>query len=233
MCSIKYALSVTMSGVNWHIPLPDFTFSVAETLIGMLRAHGGWWLVSRGSRPVPRKSQDFDERLRLVLTILWLFIVKPVLHSLNLKAREFLSESLEVHPSYSQFHPQKPDWAPPRLWWCPTGLFTHLPIHAAGIYYSADFSESIFDYVVSSYTPTLKALLAPLPPAINNFDVMVVIGPNIPGHSDLPGTVEELRRIEEHVPSEHLHKFGIPGSWICEKCSLPASSRGHISFFRH
>lgn len=61
---------------------------------------------------------------------------------------------------------------------------------------------------------------------------MVVIEPNIPGHYNLPGTVEELRRIEEHVPSEHLHKFGIPGcpgSVNNVLSHLPAASIFHFA----
>ncbi|EIN13114.1 hypothetical protein PUNSTDRAFT_128797 [Punctularia strigosozonata HHB-11173 SS5] len=43
----------------------------------------------------------------------------------------------------------------PRMWWCPTGPFAHLPIDAAGVQ-----NSRCSDYVVSSYTPTLGALLA-------------------------------------------------------------------------
>jgi CHAT domain-containing protein len=46
----------------------------------------------------------------------------------------------------------------PRLHWCPTGEFTFLPLHAAGIY-DPDQVDCCSDYVVSSYTPTLSALL--------------------------------------------------------------------------
>jgi CHAT domain-containing protein len=46
----------------------------------------------------------------------------------------------------------------PRLHWCPTGPFMFLPLHAAGIY-DIDRHECCSDYVVSSYTPTLTALL--------------------------------------------------------------------------
>jgi hypothetical protein len=42
----------------------------------------------------------------------------------------------------------------PRVWWCPTGCFAHLPIHAAG----AD-DKWCSDYVVSSYTPTISSLI--------------------------------------------------------------------------
>jgi CHAT domain-containing protein len=48
--------------------------------------------------------------------------------------------------------------ARPRLHWCTTGDFASLPIHAAGVYTGED-QECCSDYVVSSYTPTLTALL--------------------------------------------------------------------------
>jgi CHAT domain-containing protein len=44
------------------------------------------------------------------------------------------------------------------MYWCPTGVFSFAPIHAAGIYSGAE-QECCSDYVVSSYTPTLAALL--------------------------------------------------------------------------
>jgi CHAT domain-containing protein len=47
------------------------------------------------------------------------------------------------------------DW--PRVWWCPTGALTLLPIHAAGHHDRP--GESVLDRVVSSYTPTLRALM--------------------------------------------------------------------------
>jgi CHAT domain-containing protein len=44
------------------------------------------------------------------------------------------------------------------LHWCPTGRFSSVPLHAAGIYDGAH-RVSCADYVVSSYTPTVTALL--------------------------------------------------------------------------
>ncbi|KAJ6550502.1 hypothetical protein B0H10DRAFT_1968888 [Mycena sp. CBHHK59/15] len=43
-----------------------------------------------------------------------------------------------------------------RFWWCPTGSFSFLPIHAAGIYDEKAMGESASDYVISSYTPTVQ-----------------------------------------------------------------------------
>jgi hypothetical protein len=49
--------------------------------------------------------------------------------------------------------------ARPRVWWCTTGDFSLLPIHAAGVF-AGDETErqSADDYMVSSYIPTLAAL---------------------------------------------------------------------------
>jgi hypothetical protein len=45
-----------------------------------------------------------------------------------------------------------------RLHWCPTGDFAFLPLHAAGIY-TGDAQCCMSDFAVSSYTPTLSALI--------------------------------------------------------------------------
>ncbi|MGW0769255.1 CHAT domain-containing protein [Streptomyces sp. NPDC002676] len=48
----------------------------------------------------------------------------------------------------------------PRLWWCPTGTTTWLPLHAAGHHGPQGGGRTVMDRVVSSYTPTLAALAA-------------------------------------------------------------------------
>ncbi|MEU4999997.1 CHAT domain-containing protein [Streptomyces sp. NPDC021622] len=45
----------------------------------------------------------------------------------------------------------------PRLWWCPTGILSFLPLHAAGRY-TGGGAQGIADHVMSSYTTTLNAL---------------------------------------------------------------------------
>ncbi|MFF7843853.1 CHAT domain-containing protein [Streptomyces ossamyceticus] len=44
-----------------------------------------------------------------------------------------------------------------RLWWCPVGVFTMLPLHAAG-YHRQRSGRTVMDRTTSSYTPTLRAL---------------------------------------------------------------------------
>jgi CHAT domain-containing protein len=48
----------------------------------------------------------------------------------------------------------------PRLHWCTTGGFVPLPLHAAGIYTGEEATQACCsDFVVSSYTPSISALL--------------------------------------------------------------------------
>lgn len=48
-----------------------------------------------------------------------------------------------------------------RIWWSPTGPLAALPLHAAGYHGAEDRAEgaTVLDRVVSSYTPTLRALI--------------------------------------------------------------------------
>jgi CHAT domain-containing protein len=48
--------------------------------------------------------------------------------------------------------------ARPRIHWCATGPFAFVPVHAAGVY-EGPKQECCSDYAVSSYTPTLTALI--------------------------------------------------------------------------
>lgn len=47
----------------------------------------------------------------------------------------------------------------PRVWWCPTGPLTILPLHTAGRHRDRRDGRTVLDRVISSYTPTLRALL--------------------------------------------------------------------------
>ena len=86
----------------------------------------------------------------------------------------------------------------PHVTWCLTGLLTFLPAHAAGLY-DTENQPKIFDYVVSSYTPTLTALLnsgrRPLKSS-QHIRMLTVSQPATPGQNRLPGTTDELNAIE-------------------------------------
>ncbi|GAB3970101.1 hypothetical protein GCM10029978_042760 [Actinoallomurus acanthiterrae] len=45
-----------------------------------------------------------------------------------------------------------------RVWWCPTGALSAIPLHLAG-HHDREDGRAVMDHVVSSYTPSLGALL--------------------------------------------------------------------------
>jgi CHAT domain-containing protein len=92
----------------------------------------------------------------------------------------------------------------PRIFWCPTGPFTSLPIHAAGLYGSQGLDRSncaLYNWAVSSYTPTLSALIKPSHPdvATNGTQLLAIVQPSVPGQAPLPGTLEELKCIQARM----------------------------------
>ena len=103
-------------------------------------------------------------------------------------------------------------------------------IHAAGMYIPERMTESVFDYVVSSYTPTIGSLLrdgsTDLQP-INSFKMMVAIQPTTPNQTSLPSTLDELQKIKDHVPANHLVKL-VCGSVKEILSHLPTVSIAHL-----
>jgi CHAT domain-containing protein len=93
------------------------------------------------------------------------------------------------------------------LWWCPTGPLTFLPLHAAGLYNQ----DIVSDYVISSYTPTLNALLTPIPHMAPDFKVLVAIQPEAPGLATLTCAHSELLEIEKVFQHDTLFKLGVGG----------------------
>ncbi|KIJ58537.1 hypothetical protein HYDPIDRAFT_102441, partial [Hydnomerulius pinastri MD-312] len=89
-------------------------------------------------RDVTRSTVAESERREVIFAVLhelWTIVVAPVVQK--------LSEINSVHSRH--------------IWWCPTGEFTALPLHAAGPYTAG--MKNLTDIYLSSYTPTLEALL--------------------------------------------------------------------------
>ncbi|KAF8162174.1 CHAT domain-containing protein [Mycena galopus ATCC 62051] len=165
------------------------------------------WMQVKSRLGGRRENSDmvsFDDFLNKLLGILWNDVVQPVLHFLNIQK--------STQPS--------------RLWWCPTGPFAFLPIHAAGIYdpESIDFASQ---YVISSYTPTLAALLNIPTRTTASFQMSAVIQPDAPGCSTLPGTTEELEKITRHVSSTWLTVLSRP----TRQQALDHLSRSSVAHF--
>jgi len=83
---------------------------------------------------VRAKRVDVTRELAAFLRKLWDHIISPIVDSLQ-----------TIHPPQS------------RIWWCPTGEFSVLPLHAAGPYRKGH--RNLTDIYISSYTSTLTALI--------------------------------------------------------------------------
>jgi CHAT domain-containing protein len=95
------------------------------------------------------------------------------------------------------------------MFWCPTGPFVFLPIHAAG-FYDTQHSRPVHDvsdFVISSYVPTLSILApSPNPDVAPSGDLrfLAVPQPASDGQSRLPGVdteLEHIRAVIEKSPS--------------------------------
>ena len=133
------ALIVTLDGVQWH-PLGALTgddvVRHAAAFLGALEY-------------LHRDDDDFEKRrsardtVTATLRWLWEAIASPLLPSL-----------LAAGPGSADAGPAAPR---PRVWWCPTGPLTFLPLHAAGVHDGG--GDAVLDHVVSSYALTLRLLL--------------------------------------------------------------------------
>ncbi|KAH6904719.1 CHAT domain-containing protein [Coprinopsis sp. MPI-PUGE-AT-0042] len=163
-----------------HIPLPDFSLKKANKYRHHLKANLKEKQIRmqevqettvqevsvRGARPYQQVL------VSQVLCDLWKEVVGPILHTLG-----FLVMSTD---------------ALPRIWWCPTGPLSFLPIHAAGT-----DSDCVLDYVVSSYIPTVTALTN----RVKNHrqikkgavGLFLTSQPNSPGTLPIPGTTKEVQ----------------------------------------
>ena len=116
--------------------------------------------------------------LASILRMLWDQIVSPIVDILR-----------TTHPSQS------------RIWWRPTAEFSVLPLHAAGPYRNGQ--QNLPDLYISSYTPTLTALIRAKHDSSNSATErkrFIAIGQaNAPGESELPFVGVELDNIRPHV----------------------------------
>ena len=100
----------------------------------------------------------------------------------------------------------------PRVWWCPSGPLSALPLHAAGHHeLSGGSSDAAIDRLISSTTPTVGALLHARnsPPVSGDTRVLVVAMPHTPDQRDLPGTAREADTLRHLFPGR-VDILGLP-----------------------
>jgi tetratricopeptide (TPR) repeat protein len=119
-------------------------------------------------------------------------------------------------------HRDLPDEAPaedgamPRLWWCPTGPLTLLPLHAAG-HYDEPRDACLSGLAVCSYAPTMEALLRSRehPQADADPRVLAVGMPTTPDTGDLrlcdlQNAPKELDLLTEALPGVSVQVLRSP-----------------------
>lgn len=86
----------------------------------------------------------------------------------------------------------------PRIWWIGTGLASSLPFHAAGSH-SIGSMENAYSKIISSYTPSIKALAYSQGQAKRSKrasgSLLMIVMPTTPGHRPLPGVIEEKEEV--------------------------------------
>ncbi|KAF8878787.1 CHAT domain-containing protein [Gymnopilus junonius] len=90
----------------------------------------------------------------------------------------------------------------PRIWWCCTGPFSVLPIHAAGLYTSFGPQLRLSDFTVSSYITSLSLFIS-CPPADPpaDFKLLIIAQPSTPDLPPLPGVTAEASNIKGRANS--------------------------------
>ncbi|KAJ2922952.1 hypothetical protein H1R20_g14146, partial [Candolleomyces eurysporus] len=195
---------VLMAGLEeaMHIPLPDFSHSDAVHLSQLLEATlEDFGLSVRGSSSELNISEDRAMRsvktfgnkdtketipvMEGILMRLWAAVVKPIVNGLAMSRSE--------NPTT-------------RIWWCPTGPLSFLPLHAAGIY-RGEAPEALSDYAVSSYIPTVAVLTervkASQTVSEEKSGIFLLSQPNAPGSPPIPGTTAEVERISQAIKNSH------------------------------
>ncbi len=136
-------------------------------------------------------SEQRDKHRRTIFGVLdwlWDVIAEPVLTALG----------------YSGVPQTGSPW--PRVWWCPTGPLSALPIHAAGHHpgqpaAASGSADSVLDRVISSYTPTLTALTRAREPGEDSPARQLAVGmPVTPGLPSLRAVREELKVLAPYFP---------------------------------
>ncbi|KAF8129530.1 TPR-like protein [Boletus edulis] len=165
-----------------HVPLPNFNFQRSvglQNMLGRLLGHArATPFDDRKGKPATRGAGSWET----LLSTLFNGVIKPVLDALAFSTVGDLS----------------------RIFWCPTGPFVFLPIHAAGLYgtqYSSP-GHKVSDFVVSSYIPTLSILAQSSSPSIapcGDLRLLFVPQPPSDGQDHLQGVAQELKHISTVV----------------------------------
>jgi tetratricopeptide (TPR) repeat protein len=167
------------------VDLPNLILTtVVDRTTQMIRALAGQ---ADSGRAFPDRERARHTILD-ILTWLWDALAEPVLTTLG----------YDTTPKIGA------PW--PRIWWCPIGPLTLLPIHAAGRHPRlrdsvARKTECVLDRVISSYTPTLTALThARRTTESLQVNHLAVGMPDTPNQPSLPAVPREMEVLAGYFP---------------------------------
>ncbi|HEV2377466.1 MAG TPA: CHAT domain-containing protein [Streptosporangiaceae bacterium] len=227
------ALVLTRDGVD-VIPLPKLSLSTAnETAASFLDALE----TTHDPMTDPLDRQAAEKTIVDLLGRLWDMIAQPVLSALGLD------------------HTPQGDW--PRVWWCPTSALSFLPLHAAGHHGSPASprqpANAVIDCVISSYTPTVRALHHARARSAQNKPLaakarrrLVVTLPDTPGQQSLQAARREAEYLAARYPDakvltgeeatfERVQAELRQSAWAHFAChgssDMDVPSSGHLSLY--
>jgi tetratricopeptide (TPR) repeat protein len=177
------ALNITTAGII-QVPLPGLTIDIVNEKIRTWEQA----LTSTFRCPAGTPARASAENtLSGILEWLWDTAAEPALCQLGY-----------VTPPDENLH-----W--PRVWWAPGGQLSMLPLHAAG-YHRAGTGATTLDRVISSYTPTVRALAHARERAMSTppTRTLIVAMPTTPGLKPLVNVRDETARLAEMLPSPTL-----------------------------
>lgn len=131
------AAFLLQAGIIDDIDLPGLTEATVRARVAELLT-----IVGAGPTAEEMALEDRGTRLAGLLEWLWDAIAGPVLDRLGHTA------------------PLGEGASGPRVWWCPSGLLSFLPLHAAGRHATRGDAvpSTVMDRVISSYIPTIRML---------------------------------------------------------------------------
>nr|WP_221382617.1 CHAT domain-containing protein [Actinoplanes polyasparticus] len=109
---------------------------------------------------------------------------------------------------------------PRRLWWCPVGSLSYLPLHAA-----------VLDQVVSSYTPTVRALIRArsASPDTAPRRLAAVAMPRTPDATPLRHVAAEAAAVARHFPGTHTVLTGPAATHRPVVAALSRATWAHLA----
>ncbi|QRW07774.1 CHAT domain protein [Ceratobasidium sp. AG-Ba] len=165
-----------------HMPLTTVCLDTMTQLVAEAHRTMG----QRGNHEDIRGFTVKKTQGNLLPALMWSDIVDPVLNILGYTEKA----------NYDEL---------PHVTWCTTGAMSLLPLHAAGMYDGK--TRNACDLVVSSYAPTLTALLWHRIPSSSQVGLLAVAQQASPGQTALPNTLEELKAISKYSTVTKYHEL--------------------------